>query len=1234
MPNWTQEQLTAITLRDQTVLLSAAAGSGKTAVLTERIIRMLTDEEHPLELDRLLAVTFTRAAAAELKERIGTSLAKQVEEHPEHVRLARALRSLPLAKICTIDSFCGDLVHRFSSHVGVSDGYRVADPQENDLTRISLMENLIDDAYAGCVPGLSADTFSAFVTRLFALREMDSLNETLLFLIDKLETLENGIETLAEDVALYETAAASPVIKTPWGKLLSDICRDLAVHDLTHLQNTLNAEPLSAEASARFADMLSSHRAAMETLASGTATYSELKQAVTCPLSSQRDTKAAQLPADVRACLTRFRGDHRKKLLPYFHYTSEEWATLFKNLAHHSQCLLLLAREFSEREAAESHRRGVYSFAQIERLAYTLLVQNGKRTAIAEDLAKELDAVSVDEYQDVSPIQHAIFEAIAPERGRFLVGDIKQSIYRFRHADPSIFAALRRSFPLPDNAQDSPNVSLFMSRNFRCDAPVVNYVNHVFDTLFGVVGDSIGYTDADRLVLGKNQADAPYTPLPEFAVFYGKKSGIAPVSDGATLSDGMPDAAHVAGGEENPLPEDDTKDSIAEAEAEEEDTHREAMWVASRILSLLNNDTLHDGVSPIRASDIAILLRSKQKKVLPYLAALAKFGIPADTPETTDFFTCPEVLLALSLLRTVDNPRRDIPLTAVLLSPLYRLTPDDLVMVRRASPDGIPLYDALVAYCEAHPEFALGTAFLTQLAAFRDVAEDISVDRLFYRLMTETPLLAIAGADGKGGENNLRLFYHYALRYSSGNEGLYNFIHYIDRQIETGKTFTPPAGAPAEARGVTVMTIHSSKGLEFPVVFLADCGKAFSTRDAEAHFVFDGTLPVAYRLRDKSGLVKHANPVHNLVCHSLLQQNTEEEMRLLYVALTRARERLFVSGTISGVRNADTYLTAAKDCAAHPTRYGILQCDGYLPLLLIAAYRHPEGVNFLLDPEVALPETTVHAAGKSYVSDPAAVARLMAEYRRRFEFVYPHAHLSLLPGKLSVSRLSPTLLDGTEEEVTHLTSPLDPIDADAGPEKYRRMPEAFAGVRPPDPTERGIVSHQFMQFCDFGALYEDGVQKELARLVEHRFLSQKDAALVRPEELEKFRFSRLLADMRHAKEVKREFRFHVRLPAAKFTTDPSLAALLEGEELLVQGVMDALLFAPDGSITLVDYKTDRLTREELKNPRLAEEKLKGRHLPQLRYYAAAVEHIFGKKPAHVLLYSLHLGDSIELNLDE
>ncbi|MBQ4324347.1 MAG: UvrD-helicase domain-containing protein [Clostridia bacterium] len=1217
---WTPEQALAIERRDCTMLLSAAAGSGKTAVLTQRIIESLTDPARRIPLSRILAVTFTRSAAAELRARIGAALGDAVLASPDDEFLASQLRLLPTASISTIDSFCIGILRRFAAEAGVSEGFRILDEQEANLLRLSLLSDLVAEGYAGLVPGVSAEEFCRLSYHLVGVRQESTLPELLHELTKKLESLTEGVDALKRWADEYLSDSARPLLDTKWGGLLLDELRGFGSHYEARLSPLLDALRGDADLPAAYLDALGTYVNFARDLASPVRSYPHLSALAetsfpTLKPGKKHSEESAPLLEAVKATCSSLREDLAKRIRPLFYYDEAAWATLLRRLGEECLVLWRLLSCFEGRFLDACHARASYDFATVNRLTYSLLLQNGERTEVAHALAQEYDAVCVDEYQDVNPLQHAVFEAISGERARFLVGDIKQSIYRFRHAEPDIFAALRRAFP-PLGEEDHPCVCHFMSYNFRSDRAVIGFINRVFSTVFGAAGDSIGYReDADNLRASRSEEGLPPAFTPVVALF-GREHKDTPATP-----EELPRAKDLYERDMQALEAALEGDSPDGEEDEDDTVTPEVAWVASQIADLLRNGTRRDG-TPLHPGDIAILMRSANSKYAPYREALARLGIDSCKPKDTDFFSCPEVLLALALLNTVDNPLQDIPLSAVLCSPLYGFSSDDLTLVRRASPEAPSLYDALVLYCEAHPDFSRGTAFLCQLARFREVARTESPDKLLRLLFAETPLMSIAGADGGGGEANLKLLYHYARNYGAASgERLYRFIRFINSQIESGATFSPPKGGDAADR-VVISTVHGSKGLEYPVVFVCGCGAPFSSADLSATLLCDGKLGLALRLREEGSSAIAENPVRRLAERAVTDADRQEEMRLLYVALTRAQERLYVTGSVARRSYVSSLLERVEAARAHKDRYAFLRLPSYMAWVLAALGDDPSVATLLVNPEPSPVEDVAEDAGRSAPTDEEIRAQ-EALLRRRLDFRYPFAHLAGLPKKLSVSKVYPALLDGTEEEAV----PLAPPDGEDGdrPEKWRRMPEAYAGAQPPAPTDRGIATHLFLQFCDFGALAERGVEEELARLEREKFLSPETVRLIRREELRIFRASSLLSDLLGARLVRREFRFNTYLPAALFTEDPARRAALEGENLFVQGVIDALIETEEGELILVDYKTDRLTREELESPQLAARKLVGRHGTQLRYYALAAELIFGKRPTHTYLYALQSG---------
>lgn len=1221
---YTAPQRAAIECRDRSIYLSAAAGSGKTAVLTARIIAALTDPVHPTSLSRLLAVTFTESAALEMRTRIGRALSATLREGDGDGSLARELRLLPTADISTIDAFCHKLLRRYGTHI-VPEGFRVMDEAEADARRADLMEETIAAGYGGRIEGMSAEAFSTLSTRVTDLKGERRLGETLLSLYDRLTTYERGVASLDDYAARYIAKADEPVFSTSFGRLLAARIRTSMTPVIEDFL-TDYAEPIYAlEATIgdhSLPDTIRAFAARFEALTDPT-DYDATRAACLAevPKCNLKDFGKAWKPFLQESDLKKFLKDEyggalalavgkrsASGLPPCLLYDEAGWRALLRELGHTLAALSCVLKAFDARYFADGRRRRAFDFNQLTRATYRLLIDEaGERTPVARSLSACYDMVCVDEYQDVSPLQHAIFAAVSTERNRFYVGDIKQSIYRFRHAEPDIFASLRGAHPrlAYDPASGTPAAgeadayAHFMGNNFRCDREIVSFVNAVFSFLFGAAGESIGYApETDDLVFTKDAGTTCLFPIPSVHCF-----------------DQIPNEVLEQAAEENPDPDREMRWTPAD---------REALRVAGEISRLLREETRTDGATPLRPRDIVIISRTRQRRSSPLLRALDLYGIPVAPPEEESFFAVPEILLATSLLSVIDNPLSDIPLASVLCSPLYHMTPDLLADIRREAGADIPLYDALRTYVERHPACAEGIAFLTQLASFRREAENSSVAHLLRRIFAETPLYSLAGADGRHAERNLKLLYHEACTFAGAEyEGLHGFLRYVVRQSESKKTFRSPGGAAPED-AVRITTIHGSKGLEYPVVFLYGAGQTFSTQDERATFLCDHELGVVMPLRVGAGQVRLEHPLLELMKLTLRDKAREEEMRLLYVALTRAQERLYITGcprgqaSLLGKGAAQERIEAAR---RHPDRPRLLACTSYLEWLLALSDTPSGRIHCEVD---RAPIFLPHAArAERTPRDRAAVGALTEQLRRQFAASEAITHPPRLPKKLAVSALHPRLLDGSEGEETPL--PLPTGETDGAHEKHRRLPSAYAGAAAPDPTERGIATHQFLQFCDFRRLADEGIEAEGERLLAGAYLTEAQMALIRPEELEAFRLSPLFAEMLAAREIRREFRFHMFLPAALFTSDEEEQERLAGEQLFIQGVIDAIITAEDGSMTLVDYKTDRLSRAELADPALAAHKLRERHREQLRYYAAAIERIFGRPPTHILLYSLHAG---------
>ena len=1200
--SWTPEQASAIGERSKTLLVSAAAGSGKTAVLTERILKSLTDPENPTDITELLVVTYTNAAAAEMRERIGKELKRAVEREPENSHLAKQLMLLPLAKIRTIDSFCNDILKSNAQSMGISPNYRIGDAAEQQILAFSVLEGMIGAIYDGKMPELmSPESFEEMADCLTDSRNMGALSELFYKIYEDFSCAERGIATLGEMANAYDPTRFQAPEQTPFGEHFMRRLHATAAHFYKLLDSDRATLACGTDHEVAYAGVISEILAMLSSLFAEKR-YSRVPALLSVSMPDLPRKKTGVDLTDAEEAAKKHKAELSRALTELkkpFSFTEESWQYLFSGLYTRLRTLSAFLEKFDELYLSQKYSRGMLGYHDIERLVYNALWHGGERTELALGIAAGFKGVYIDEYQDVNSLQNKIFEAISSERNRFMVGDIKQSIYSFRHAEPGIFAGMKRDFPAYGAASDDGRASIFMSANFRCDEPIVNFVNGVFDKVFGVIGESIGYTDGDKLIFAKDR-------IPGMACGCDVPTVIVAEDPGTSEDDEVRSAV---------LPR----------------------IVAEKIEEILKNDRLNDGRA-VMPKDIAIIMRSARGRASDYASALSARGIAAGVSEEKNFFLNSEILLALCLLNVIDNPRRDVYLAGLLRSPLFDFSADELYLISNFS-WGETLYERLVKYCAANKDFSKGESFLRWLEEYREISEGVGADELIYKLYHETGLLALAAKGG--GADNLTLLYNYARGFEGSTyKGLNAFIGFINTVIDRRSEFRPTKSEIGENE-VSIITSHSSKGLEFPIVFVVDTGKNIfsSNRSDSARIAYVDGFGASFCLRTPSGLALVESPVHMAVKEKAKEARLEEEMRVLYVSLTRARERLFVVGSVT--KDAEEYVADRRERGELLTSYSMSKMQTFLDImvatrpdarLITVPLSETDEENNEADAPLAQELSEEDGASRKDFENEKIPDRKDAadteaspdgltgcdELLRRFTFVYPHEHLTVLPEKTSVSVLYPRVLDGSEDE--------------PAPERTqrRRLPSFIDGGAHDESAKRGIATHMFMQFFDPAGLRANGAEGELSRLVTEGFLSAADSSRVRINEIEKFSRSELLKKMESAKRLYREMRFNAQLPAYRFTEDGELKEKLRDETLLVQGVIDCIIENEDGTLHLVDYKTDRLTAAELEDRELAASTLRRKHSLQLGYYAMAIERIFGKAPSLVEVYSLPLGDSIKI----
>ncbi len=1198
--SWTPAQLSAIEMRDKTLLVSAAAGSGKTATLTERIIRSLTDDNNPADISRMLIATFTRASAADLREKISAALSKKLAENPTNRNLADQLVALGSAHISTIDSFYLDILKTHFGRLSLSQAPRIIDDSESKPLNLSTMDEVIEEFYE------NKEGFDRFIENFTSVRDNSKVAEVFISIYDKLLAQRDGVETLKGYISDLQASTKNNLFDTKYGKIALDKLSTFLRCACRFTKEAYELILSDEKATKAYGDAFSSDLEYWNTLDSLLCApdYDAIKAIMDRYNKIKPDTLRGNYD-EIRALLpirNLLHEDFERIKDNYFCYTKDETVKSFADNAKICSTLYELLSEFDFRIMGEKASRGICTFADIRRYVLQILCdKDGSPNEIAAEYRERFDYIYIDEYQDVDPVQDSIFTILSKPDNRFMVGDIKQSIYGFRNADPSIFADYKKTLPALGSKQ-SDGYSIFMSNNFRCDESVIDFSNAVSSFLFSNRSQSIDYSSKDDLIFSKEKPSPEYHSTPVKVV----TTGILP-------------------------------SGVGERSLDDEQTDRlkrsSARYIAEEIERLVGNEFLADTKDEngnlikkkISYGDIAIF--SRQKKRLPLIIdELQKRGIPVECEKDSDFFENPDVLLVLSFLSAIDNPQKDISLAGALRSPFFGFTLEEIYTVKSSAAKSASLYDALVSYSTKENELAEKCkAFDARLQYWRNAAASTPCDKLIKKLYHEMAILSYGSAKSR----NLLKLYEYAIKFeSSGFKGLYGFIKYVNDLIEC-EVKLPDTESGGSADSVKIMTIHHSKGLEFPVCFIFDCEKRFSNNTAKQDIQFEPSLGIGFTPHDESGFAKFNSPTWRSICDTCLLLEKEEEMRLLYVAMTRARERLYLVSNIHKPENKETIRMLAKV----DTEYAILRAGSYVDWMIMALDRPDLPDCFTTEEIIFDCENTEKAdvitdTQKDELTEesPNANTKIVELLKERFDFKYAYEHISKLPAKLSVSSLSPDILDKYDGDAASL-SLLNGNFNDNFRSDFA-VPETLLSKKAATASEIGTATHAFLQFCNFENAVKCGIDEEISRMTVEKFISPKYGDIIDKKQLEGFFESELYKRISSAKRIWREQRFNLFLPASEFTQDAEKSVLLEGETVAVQGVIDIFFEDTDGKIILCDYKTDYLKADELANPTLAAQKLSKRHAEQLFYYAKAIEEMLGKAPDEIIIYSLPLGNHV------
>ena len=1152
---FTKDQQTAIDHEGSALLVSAAAGSGKTAVLVERAVRLLTREQDPVPADKLLIVTFTRAAAASLRAKLAARLADEQRKQPGSAWLRRQRMLLQRASIGTIDSFCLQLVQTHFGKLDIPPDFSTADGPQLARLRAGALADALENAYTDPDFCAFADLYGKSRSDKQAARVLEQLYDFL----SSMPFPEESLEKLAAD-----WAGDGPMDATAWGKALraeglrgAQCALSLALENLAEaeedgelgnylpaLQSDVDAARAveAAVASASWNDILETFR--------GLA-YQPLKAVRGYKGCSMERIKAR------REILKKIFGRLQETV---FVCTEEEFAADRAAAAPLVAALVRAEQDFIRRFWQAKAEEKLLEFSDVEHLALRLLqTPDGQRTELAAQLWREYAAVMVDEYQDTNALQDALYAALAAPKGEnlFFVGDLKQSIYRFRQAAPEVFRdKLSRYAPY---GQPGPQ-KVFLDANFRSAPGVIDGVNAIFEAVMSSKVGGVDYGPGEKLVPGLGDLSA-----------YGGYAGGCEVQ---VLEGGGPAA--------------------------------EAAFIARRIRELTDpasGFTVRGeaGERPAAYEDFCILTRSRSNFDI-YADALEAAGIPVYVDRAENLLDAPEVRVLASLVRVLDNPAQDVHLAAVMLG-LAGFEPDDLVRLRTLRPQG-SFYGAVSAAAEEKT-----AAFMDWLRGLQRLAQTLPVDRLMEEIFLRTGCLAAAGAmeEGQARRQNLRRFAAFAA--DCGKNGLAGVVRAMDAALAEGGVPGPEQGQ-SRPGCVTIMTVHRSKGLEFPVVIAAGLDRPFNREDLIAPVVLHPRLGLGLTLRAGTGGT-YTTAALRAVQAAQTADAVSEEMRVLYVAATRARDRLLLTMSLKNPEKAlgrlAAQLTAGGLCRPYLLQHCASRADWVLQALLthpsagclrglvnapVPARARPLGhtLTVAFQPAEESAEPLPAAEGLPAAAPDAALAAALAD---RLAWRDPAAALQTVPAKVSV-----TALAHTEEELT----PARPAFM------YK---EGLTGA------EQGSALHAFLQHADLAAAAQDP-EGEGRRQLEKKLLAAEQHRSLPWAQLRRFFESGAFTRMQAAQNALREYAFITSVPAGQLS--PGAAG--RGARVLVQGVADVVLEF-ENHLEILDYKTDRGKDEA---------QLVSAYAAQLRMYAAAIGRRFAKPVTKLTLYSFALGREIDVPL--
>ena len=1230
---WTKEQAQAINEKGSNILVAAAAGSGKTAVLVERIINKIINEK--IDIDKLLVVTFTNAAASEMRERILDAIYKKLEEYPENENLQRQITLINKASICTIDSFCLEVVrNNFFELDNISPNFRIADTTEIELLKQEVIEDIFEEKYEN-----QDEDFSKLINTYTSYRDDAPLKELVLKIYSYIQSSPFPEEWLNEKIEMFnlKDKLNEDFSKTPWGKILLKEIEEEIIDDIKALEDIKKELDFDSELE-NFSQVIRNDLDFLKVLQENINNWDKLYEIynninfVSWPrkkIESDLKEYAKNVRDDVKK---KFSSKLSKILICNSEEANQDIFDMYEILLKLKNQILEFGKEFSKRKRLKN----MVDFNDIEHLALDILIKKQDEkieiTEVAKRYQNKFIEIAIDEYQDSNLVQEYILTSISNDNNIFMVGDVKQSIYKFRQAMPELFISKYKSYKNKESKSEEDNLKIQLFKNFRSRKNVLDFTNLIFENIMsGNLGD-IEYNQEEYLNLGADYKEIEQNLKTEI------------------------DIINLKGSEKD---EEENGNEILE---EEEDFERleniqvEARFVANKIKELIQNkfqvfDRKINDFRDIKYKDIVVLLRSTKTSAPIFEEEIINLDMPVFSDSSQEYLDSIEIENIMSLLRIIDNPIQDIPLVTVLRSNIGKFTDDELVEIR--------LSDKYDNFYNAMQKAKINVGknlqekiekFLSNLEKWRKEQEYLALDEFIWKLYSDTGYYNYVGLmpNGELRQANLKMLFERAKQFETASfKGLYNFINFIEKLKLSSGDLGSAKLIGKNDDVIRIMSIHKSKGLEFPVVFLSNTGKQFNLMDLNKNVLLHQELGIGVKYINYDKQVQYDTLSKSAIRSKVFTETLSEEMRILYVALTRSKEKLYITGTMND------YEKEIEKMGIQVERYSknenkinqilIKKYKKYLDWINLVYLYEKGNTKNLIEYNVLEKEEIIKKC-KKIEQEEIDVVKILEEHKKdkeeikkieeKLNFEYKHKLATTIPTMSSVTQIKQMqnklkdvkIVEDDEKKVLEKLDKSKFLKENQEEKEYKK--EAVVSFDKPKflkedkedkltNAEKGTLVHLCMQHLDEKIEYNLEKIKELVEGLERKeIITSKEKENINLYKILEFTKSNIWKEMKTAKKVYKEKPFFINIPAKEIYNED-----IE-EKILIQGIIDLYYINKNDEIVLVDYKTDYVEKGK-------EQELIEKYKKQLELYCKAIEEASKKQVSRIYIYSVYLGREIE-----